>query len=162
MTWRLQVVIRLDIPGRGVLELEDLVLDLNGTIALDGEVLAGVPERLAALSESLSVHLVTADTQGQAAAVAGQLMVRLVLVTPGDEAGQKRALVAGLGAERVVVIGNGANDAGMLQAAALGIAVLGPEGLAVEALRAADVVVGIHDALDLLLHPRRLVATLRR
>ena len=152
----------MDIPGRGVLELEDLVLDLNGTIALDGEVLAGVPERLAALSESLVVHLVTADTQGQATVIAEQLKVRLVLVTPGDEADQKRALVERLGAERVVAVGNGANDAAMLQAAALGIAVLGPEGLAGEALRAADVVAGIHEALDLLLHPRRLVATLRR
>ncbi len=156
-------MIHLNIPGWGVLELEYLVLDLNGTIALDGEVLAGVPERLAALSESLVVHLVTADTQGQAAAIAEQLKVRLVLVTPGDEADQKRALVERLGAERVVAIGNGANDAAMLQAAALGMAVLGSEGLAGEALRAADVVVvSIHDALDLLLHPRRLVATLRR
>ena len=155
-------MIHLDIPGWGVLELEHLVLDLNGTIALDGEVLAGVPERLAALSESLTIFMVTADTQGQAAAIAGQLGVRLVLVTPGAEADQKRALVERFGAERVVAIGNGANDAAMLQAAALGIAVLGSEGLAGEALRAADVVVGIHDALDLLLHPRRLVATLRR
>ena len=163
MRRRSQVVIHLNIPGWGVLELEYLVLDLNGTIALDGEVLAGVPERLAALSESLVVHLVTADTQGQAAAIAEQLKVRLVLVTPGDEADQKRALVERLGAERVVAIGNGANDAAMLQAAALGMAVLGSEGLAGEALRAADVVVvSIHDALDLLLHPRRLVATLRR
>ena len=156
------VVIHLDIPGRGILELEDLVLDLNGTIALDGEVLAGVPELLAALSESLTVHLVTADTQGRAVGIAGQLGVRLVLVTPGDEADQKRALVKRLGAERVVAIGNGANDAGMLQAVALGIAVLGPEGLAVEALQAADVVASIHNAFSLLLHPRRLVATLRR
>ena len=155
-------MIHLDIPGRGILELEDLVLDLNGTIALDGEVLAGVPERLAALSESLTVHLVTADTQGQAAVIAEQLGVKLVLVSPGDEAEQKRSLVERLGAERVVAIGNGANDAGMLQAAALGIAVLGPEGLAGEAWQAADVVAGIHQALDLLLHPRRLVATLRR
>ena len=155
-------MIHLDIPGRGILELEDLVLDLNGTIALDGEVLAGVPERLAALSESLTVHLVTADTQGQAAMIAEQLGVRLVRVSPGDEAEQKRSLVERLGAERVVAVGNGANDAGMLQAAALGIAILGPEGLAVEALQAADVVAGIHQALDLLLHPRRLVATLRR
>ena len=155
-------MIRLDIPGREILELEHLVLDLNGTIALDGEVLAGVPERLAALSESLTVFMVTADTRGQAAAIAGQLKVRLVLVSPGDEADQKRALVKRLGAERVVAIGNGANDAGMLQAAALGMAILGPEGLAGEAWRAADVVVSIHDALDLLLHPRRLVATLRR
>jgi len=83
-------------------------------------------------------------------------------VAPGDEAEQKRSLVERLGAERVVAIGNGANDAGMLQAAALGIAVLGPEGLAGEAWQAADVVAGIHQALDLLLHPRRLVATLRR
>ena len=155
-------MIRLDTPGREILELEHLVLDLNGTIALDGEVLAGVPERLTALSESLTVFMVTADTQGQAAAIAEQLEVRLVLVTPGDEADQKRALVERLGAEQVVAVGNGANDAAMLQAAALGIAVLGPEGLAVEALRAADVVAGIHEALDLLLHPRRLVATLRR
>lgn len=155
-------MIHLDIPGRGILELEDLVLDLNGTIALDGEVLAGVPERLAALSESLTVHLVTADTQGQAAMIAEQLGVKLVLVSPGDEAEQKRSLVERLGAERVVAVGNGANDAGMLQAAALGIAILGPEGLAGEAWQAADVVAGIHQALDLLLHPRRLVATLRR
>jgi P-type E1-E2 ATPase len=155
-------VVRLDIPGRGILELENLVLDLNGTIALDGEVLVGVPELMAALSENLTVHLVTADTQGRAAGIAGQLGVRLVLVTPGDEADQKRALVKRLGAERVVAIGNGANDAGMLHAAALGIAVLGPEGLAVEALRAADVVATMHDALGLLLHPRRLVATLRK
>jgi P-type E1-E2 ATPase len=162
MVWRSQVVIHLHIPGRGSLELEDLVLDLNGTIALDGEVLAGVPERLVALSEKLHVHLVTADTQGRAAVIAERLQVKLVLVTPGDEAAQKRALVKQLGADRVVAIGNGANDAGMLQAAALGIAVHGPEGLAVEALQAADVVTTIQDALDLLLHPRRLVATLRR
>lgn len=155
-------MILLDIPGQGVLELEHLVLDLNGTIALDGEVLVGVPQRLTALSESLAVYLVTADTRGQAAAVAEQLGVELVLVTPGEEAEQKRALVKRLGAERVVAIGNGANDATMLQTAALGIAALGPEGLAGEALRAADVVASVHDALDLLLHPKRLVATLRK
>jgi len=122
-----------------------------------------VPQRLAALSENLTAHLVTADTRGQAALIAEQLGVGLVLVTPGDEAEQKMALVKRLGAERVVAMGNGANDAEMLQAAALGIAVLGPEGLAAEAWQAADVVMAsIHDALDLLLHPRRLVATLRK
>jgi len=128
-------VICLDIPGRGILDLKHLVLDLNGTIALDGEVLVGVPERLVALLEKLHIHLVTADTQGRAAVIAEQLQVKLVLMTPGDEADQKRALVERLGAERVVAIGNGANDAWTLQAAALEVAVLGSEGLAVEALR---------------------------
>jgi soluble P-type ATPase len=50
----------------------------------------------------------------------------------------------------------------MLAAAALGIAVLEGEGAAPAALAAAAVVVraGV-DALDLLRHPKRLVATLR-
>jgi P-type E1-E2 ATPase len=137
-------------------------LDLNGTVALDGELLPGVAERLASLTASVTLHLITADTQGRAAEISEQLGIRLFRLTARDETGQKRALVERLGAARVVAIGNGANDAGMLSAAALGIAVLGPEGLASVTLRAADVVVGrIEDALDLLLYPRRLIATLR-
>ena len=156
-------MITIEIPGHGTLKLRNLVLDLNGTIALDGQVLPGVAERLAALSANLTIHLVTADTQGQAAQSAECLGLQLFRIVPGDEASQKLDLVAQLGPARTVTIGNGANDAGMLAAAALGIAVLGPEGLAPTALQAAGVVVGrIEDALDLLLRPQRLVATLRR
>ena len=69
----------------------------------------------------------------------------------------------GLGAETVVAIGQGANDAAMLKAAAIGIAVMGEEGLAVEALLSAQVLAAnIYDALNLLEYPTRLVATLRR
>lgn len=50
----------------------------------------------------------------------------------------------------------------MLQCAQLAIAVVGPEGMATEIMLAADLVVSdIHAALDLLLHPQRLVAGLR-
>lgn len=50
----------------------------------------------------------------------------------------------------------------MLQDAALGIAVLGPEGAAGGALMAADLAApGIEPALELLLKPQRLCATLR-
>jgi P-type E1-E2 ATPase len=144
------------IPPDDHLRLEHLVLDLNGTVALDGALLSGVRERVARLRPLLTVHLVSADTQGTLTAVAEDL-------GPGDEAEQKAALVEGLGADRVVAVGNGANDARMLERAALGIAVLGPEGLALSCLQAADVVVpDILAALDLLLFPRRLVATLRR
>jgi P-type E1-E2 ATPase len=155
--------IQLDVPGRGVWSLWHLLLDLNGSVALDGEVIPGVRERLAALSADLTVYLITADTRGQAVEIGERLAARLYRIAPSDEADQKRTLVEQLGPERVVAIGNGANDAGMLAATALGIAVLGHEGLATAALRAADVVVSrIEDALDLLLHPPRLVATLRR
>jgi P-type E1-E2 ATPase len=132
-------------------------------VALDGQVIAGVGERVAALSARLAVHLVTADTHGKAEETSAQIGCHLVRVKPGDEASQKQALVERLGASQVVAIGNGANDARMLSAAALGIAVLGQEGLDPEALQAADLLVTqIADALDLLLHPQRLVATRRR
>jgi P-type E1-E2 ATPase len=156
-------LIQIEIPGWRALALEHLVLDLNGTVALDGQVMPGVAERLAALSPHLAIHLVTADTHGQAAQIGRQLDSQLVRIELRYEASQKQALVERLGAERVAAIGNGANDARMLSAAVLGIAVLGREGLALEALRAADVVVArIEDGLDLLSRPQRLVATLRR
>jgi soluble P-type ATPase len=89
--------------------------------------------------------------------------LHLSRIVPGEEADQKRSLVAQLGPVQTVAIGNGANDARMLAAAGLGIAVLGPEALATTALQAADLVVGRNeDALDLLLWPQRLIATLRR
>jgi P-type E1-E2 ATPase len=156
-------MLRLNVPGRGTIELAHLVLDLNGTVALDGEVLPGLAERLATLASSLTIHLVTADTHGKAAATASRLGVQLARIKPRDEANQKRALVQHLGAGQVVAVGNGANDGAMLRAAVLGIAVLGAEGLAVGALWEADVVTArIEDALDLLLYPKRLVATLRK
>ncbi len=156
-------MIELNVPGLGMLTLEHLVLDLNGTIALDGQVLPGVAERLTLLSASLSIHLLSADTRGRGSETATHLGLHFVRVSPGDESSQKQQFVERLDARRVAAVGNGANDREMLEAVELGIAVLGSEGLAVTSLTAADVVVSsVQDALDLLLNPRRLVATLRR
>ncbi len=156
-------MLEIVISSRDRLRLEHLVLDLNGTVALDGTLLPGVRERVARLRPTLTVHLVSADTHGTLAAVAEDLGVTPSRLEPGDEGEQKAALVERLGADRLVAIGNGANDARMLERAALGIAVLGPEGLALSCLQAADVLApDITAALDLLLFPRRLVATLRR
>ncbi len=154
----------LDIPGHATLTLDHLVLDVNGTIALDGALLPGVAERLEALRPTLTLHLVTADTHGRQQEIDRALGLTATLLPAGiDQAEAKAALVRALGAARVAAIGNGANDALMLDEAALGICVLGPEGTALACLLQADVVVSsIADALDLLLHPRRLVATLRR
>ena len=88
---------------------------------------------------------------------------RIGIVGHQSEAQQKAFFVRELGPETVVAVGNGANDAAMLGEAAIGIAVLGPEGLALDALLAADVIVpNILAALDLLQDPSRLVATLRK
>jgi P-type E1-E2 ATPase len=155
-------MLEINVPSRGLLRFEYLVLDVNGTIALDGRLISEAYERLERLSEALGVWLVSADTQGTLAQLAADLKAQTRLLQPGDEAAQKAALVDELGAEHVIALGNGANDAIMLRQAALGIAVLGGEGLATACLAAADVVVpSIESALDLLLYPRRLVATLR-
>lgn len=145
------------IPGRARLQLEHLVLDLNGTLAARGRLLPGVRKRVVALARLLRVTVLTADTYGVAARALAPLPVALERVRTGRE---KARFVSAR--EGVVAVGNGANDAGMLAAADLGIAVLGPEGMAAALLGAADVLApSIDDALDLLLDPRALVATLR-
>ncbi len=156
-------MIELDIPGRGMIRLQHLVSDVNGTLAVDGRLIDGAARGLLALSDRLQLHLLTADTHGRQQAIDRQLGLQAVRIPAGGEAEAKAAYVRGLGADQVVAIGQGANDAGMLRDAALGICVLGPEGAAVEALMAADVFApSIQDALDLLTQPLRLVATLRR
>jgi P-type E1-E2 ATPase len=156
-------MIEVEIPGRGTYRLRHLVLDVNGTIAVEGQLVEGVAGRVAELRRSIEVHMLTADTRGRQKAIDAQLGMQAARITPQDEAAQKAAFVRELGGETVCAVGNGANDALMLREAKLAIAVLGAEGLAVETLNAADVVVPhVNAALDLLLNPLRLVATLRR
>lgn len=155
-------MLEVDIPGRGELVLEHLLLDVNGTIAEGGTLIAGVGDALAALVPTLHVVAVTADTHGTAAALREHAGIELEIVGPGREAEQKLALLERLGPDRTVAIGNGANDALMLREAAVGIAVIGAEGAATGAVEAADIVVtDVHHALALLAEVRRLVATLR-
>lgn len=157
-------MIELDVPGWGTRAIAHLVLDVNGTLSLDGELLPGVADRVGTLRGVVAVHLVSADTFGRLDAIAATLGVAAVRLRRGEpEAPQKAEYVRGLGPTTVVAVGNGANDEAMLREAALGIAVLGREGLATSALTAARVLTAsIDDALDLLLNPRRLVATMRR
>jgi P-type E1-E2 ATPase len=157
-------MLEVDVPGWRKLQLEHLLLDVNGTLTRDGVLLPGVQSRVDGLRSMVQVRLLSADTFGRLDAIAGELGVEGQRLQPGEpEALQKGRVARELGSQRVVAIGNGANDAHMLKAAALGIAVLGPEGLAMAALVEADVLVAsIEDALDLLSNPKRLVATLRR
>ena len=160
-------MIELHIPGRGVLQLEHLVCDVNGTLAIDGQIpdsgSTGIIRALTTLRDRLTLHLLTADTHGRQAVIDQQLGLQAVRIRPGGEAEQKAAYVQRLGAEHVVAIGQGTNDALMLKAAALGICVLSAEGAAVETLLSADLVArDIHEALELLEKPLRIVATLRK
>jgi soluble P-type ATPase len=148
------------VPGERPVVVSHLVLDFNGTLAQDGNLLPGVAARLRKLSRRLRIVVATADTFGKARSALKGLPVDVEIVETGQE---KLRLLKRLGPSHVVAIGNGRNDVPMMQKAALGIAVIGPEGAAGELVPVADVLVhDIRDALDLLLKPLRLKATYRR
>ena len=152
----------IEVPLPGATAIEHLVLDFNGTLAVDGELLEGVKLRLQRLATQLSVHVVTGDTFGTARKALAGLPCLLETLPETSQAEAKRAYVLRLGARSTACIGNGRNDVLMMQVAALSIAVLQQEGAAPQALFAAHVVApGIREALDLLSNPLRLKATLR-
>jgi len=155
-------VIAIAIPGFGALELRHLVLDYNGTLAVDGKLVTGVRDALAALAESVEVHVITADTFGLAGIELAGLPVNLTIISEANQAQAKLAHIERLGPRGVFAIGNGRNDRKMLAAAAVGVALVQAEGAAAETVAAADVVAAsVLDALDLLRNPKRLIATLR-
>lgn len=114
-------MITVDIPGSEKLELEDLVLDYNGTIAADGELIGGIKKRLVRLAKELTIYVVTADTHGSAEKKLMQLPCTLEVLPPGVQDEQKRKVIRRLGTKTTVSIGNGRNDALMLKESILGI-----------------------------------------
>ncbi len=156
-------MLEINIPGRGNLQLNHLVCDVNGTLAVDGVLIEGLSQKIASLRSFLTVHLLTADTHGGQSVIDQQLNLKAVRITPGNEASQKADYVRKLGANNVVALGQGANDADMLKAAALGICVVSPEGTAVEAMLVADLVMpDVFSALELLEKPMRIKGDLRK
>ena len=155
--------IDLTIPGWPDLNLRHLVMDINGTLSTEGVLLNGVAERIADLQPVLDCHLISGDAFGTAGEIARQLGCALHLISGRDQAREKQSFVTNLVAERVVAVGNGSNDELMLKRAQLGICVVGQEGASAAALAAADITFRqVDDALDSLLRPMRLIATLRR
>jgi soluble P-type ATPase len=156
-------MIEISIPGRGALQIEHLVTDVNGTLAVDGQLISGLEGRIESLRDRITIHLLTADTHGRQSLIDEQLALKAVRIQNGDEAAQKAEYVRSLGSSAVVAIGQGANDSAMLKESALGICVMSQEGAAVETLLAADLVVpDIFAALDLLEKPLRITASLRK
>ncbi len=156
-------MITFNIPGDRQYTIENVVCDFNGTLAVDGTLLPGVEGAIRRLVESVTVHVVTADTFGSARRELEGLPVEVTILPRETQDEAKAELVDRLGADGVLAIGNGRNDLLMLRAAAIGICVLQREGAYRETMQAADVVCASPvDALELLLNPKRLIATFRR
>ena len=155
-------MITIEIPGYKKLVCEHLVLDYNGTIALDGKIIAGVRERMESLSDSLKIHVLTADSFGSAYQELKGYPLKLIVIGSENQDKEKLDYIQQLGTSSTVCVGNGRIDRLMLKQACLGIAVCQEEGVSTQALISADIVCPhILSALDLLLHPVRMIATLR-
>jgi soluble P-type ATPase len=155
-------MLEIEVPGYKVLRLEHLLLDFNGTLACNGELLGGVSEALTGLAGQLRIHVLTGDTFGKAKDALANLPCEFRILPATGQDLAKLHYLQTLGGERCAAIGNGRNDRLMLEAAELAIAVSQGEGLAVQALMAAEIVVpDIGTALGLLSSPLRLIATLR-
>jgi len=153
---------RTDIPGWGNIDIQNIVLDLNGTIATDGRIPVDVKKKIESLSKMVRIYILTADTYGSAAEEVLGVNAELVKIPEGESKRGKFEFLKTLNLETTVAIGNGSNDQLVLKEAALGVAVLGVEGMSASTIKNADIVVkDIHDALDLFLKPKRLIATLR-
>ena len=155
-------MISITIPGFGELDLAHLVLDYNGTLAVDGEPLPGVVERIKRLSRDVHVHVLTADTFGTVKRIFADLPCTVHVLDKKDQDTAKLAYVKNLGLQNTACIGNGRNDWMMIDECALGMAVILPEGAFPKSILSADLVFSsIADALDVLLSPLRLTASLR-
>jgi soluble P-type ATPase len=97
----------VDIPGREPVEIDHLVLDYNGTIALDGDLIPDVPEMMKELSTQLTIHVLTADTHGTVREKLKGLPCLLHVISPGHQSRAKLDYIQNLGCGRVAAIGNG-------------------------------------------------------
>jgi len=156
-------MIIIETPGMKKWEAEYLVLDYNGTLAIDGKLIPGIKSLLEKLSNQLKIHILTVDTFGTSKQELAEINCELEIIDKEMQDVHKEIYVDHLVQEKVIAIGNGANDALMLAAAGLGILVIQKEGASVKALMNADIVCNsIIDALELLTNPLRMVATLRK
>jgi soluble P-type ATPase len=132
-------------------------------MAIEGKLIAGVKELLEMLSSQLTIHVLTADTFGNARHEISAIGCNLEIIDSAMQEMQKEHYVTRLGKDHVIAIGNGANDSYMMWQAALSILVIQQEGACANLFSIADVVcLSIADALKLLLNPMRMTATLRK
>jgi len=156
-------MITVDIPRYRRIDAEHLVLDYNGTLAIDGNIIDGVKSMLNKLSERVKIHILTADTFGMAKESLKDVNCHLKILKSDIEDIEKVSYIEELNEATVIAIGNGSNDSLMLKEAAIGIALIQKEGASVQALTNADIVcTSILDALELVENPLRIKATLRR
>jgi len=79
------MTLEYEIPGGETLVLEHLLLDVNGTLTDQGELIEGVSERLKRLQDDLAIRLLSADSRGTLDDLATNLELGSQRVSSGSE-----------------------------------------------------------------------------
>jgi soluble P-type ATPase len=154
-------MISIERPGQGNLEIEFVLLDFEGTLASDRRVHLKTKDKMNLLSKRVKICILTKGEKEVVEEVLRKVKAEIFYTTEGESSRKKLELLRQLGPLRTVAIGNGVDDAPMLEEAGLGICIISKEGTSAEAVKRADVVLSnIVDALDFLLKPLRQRATL--
>lgn len=156
-------MLNIKIPGCKNLKVDKLVFALNGTIACNGRLIAGVKEAINRLAADFEIYVLTTDEKEKAAEILRDLEVELVVIAQNESSRSKAEFVEKLGRKSVISVGNGNNDVQMLKNAELSIVVLGAEGTVSAAVKAASLVSrDIVESLEIIASPERIKSTLQK
>jgi len=156
-------MLKIKIPSYKEIEVENVVFDYNGTLALDGKPIEGIKEKLIEVSKMVNVYIITADTFGTVRESFRDIEVEVKIISKENGALDKLNFIKKLGSDKTIAVGNGNNDELMLKESVIGVCILGGEGLATRALLASDIVLkDIKDFFSMIVNTGRIIATLRK
>ena len=154
-------MLTIERPGQESLQIEFILIAFEGTLASDRRVHPKAKDKINLLSKRTKIYILTKGEKEVVEETLKKVKAEVIFLKKGESSPQKLEWLKQSGDDRTIAIGNGADDASLLEKAGLGICVVGKEGAAGEALREANVVfTDILDALDFLLKPLRHKATL--
>lgn len=150
------------IPGKNDIEIENIVFDYNGTIAVDGKVIEGVSDLLVDFRDEVEIYILTADTYGTVKQECIDLDAKLLTFSSKNTSELKKNIVKELNGEKTICVGNGFNDISMFKEAAISIAVIEAEGVCGQLLKHADIITrSILEAIEIILNENKIKAVLR-
>jgi len=153
----------INVPETGKYEIENIVFDYNGTIAINGEIISGVLEKIVKLTELFNVTIITADTFNTVRKAFKGTNVNIHVIDNENGTIQKKEFIKNIGSNKTIALGNGRNDQLMLKEAIISIAILNDEGVSLKALNNADFLLkDINHFFEMIEEPKKLIAILRK
>ncbi len=151
---------KYNIPEIWEIEIDTIVLDLNGTLSVKWQIIEWVRERIDKLKELwMHILLLTWDQRWTAKNLCSELWIDFKKATTAEMKGE---CMQRLNCDTTVSIWNARIDIETFKMAKLSIATLQGEWIHTEIILNVDIIVtSINDALDILIDGDSLCATMR-